>query len=144
MKTKNDWKKLAVMGLSTGVLAVSGIAEGADRHSQTNSEEVDINDGNLNYHLLSDDEMRIELSPQGLQIYDSLDEEGKALAREVASSRCNGTNQCAGLNACKTDQNACLGKGTCKYTTKCSISDKNVAVKLVRDKMAKKRAGAVQ
>lgn len=142
----NNLKKLALLGLSTGMLAVSGVANAADKSDSSPNEytDEDPNDGNLNYHLLTEDELLIELSPEGAAMYNSLDEEGKELAREVASSRCNGTNKCAGLNACRTQKNSCAGKGACQGKSKCGISDKNLAVKLVRDKMAKKRENAIQ
>ena len=41
----------------------------------------------------------------GEALYNSLNAEGKALARQVASQRCNGTNECRGLNACQTETN---------------------------------------
>lgn len=142
----NDWKKLAILGLSTGLLAVTSGARGEDYSNDSNSEysQEDPNDGNLNYHLMSEDELLLELSPEGAAMYNSLDDEGKALAREVASSRCNATNKCAGLNACRTKNNECAGKGSCQGQSKCGVSDKNLAVKLVRDKMAKKRENAVK
>lgn len=96
--------------------------------------------GSLGYHLMTEDELLSELNDEGTKLYQSLSPEGKALVRKMASARCNGTNDCAGLNACATDKNSCAGKGKCKGQGKCSFADKNLAVKLVADKMAKKRA----
>ena len=96
--------------------------------------------GNMGYHLMTEDELLLELNDEGTKLYNSLDAEGKALAREVASARCNGTNKCSGLNACAGPNNACAGKGKCQGQTKCAFSDKNLAVKVVVEKMAKKRA----
>lgn len=106
--------------------------------------EYDPNDENIGYHLMTDDEIRIELNEEGLRMYNQLDEAGKELARKVASVRCQATNECKGLNACKTDKNECAGKGSCKHTGKCAISDKNLAVKLVYDKLNKKRTDALK
>jgi hypothetical protein len=39
-----------------------------------------------------------------------------------------------------TYKNSCAGKGSCKGQGKCAISYKNLAVKLVYNKMAAKRA----
>ena len=77
-------------------------------------------------------------------MYKSLSPEGKKLALYAASQRCDHTNQCAGLNACQNDDHGCAGKGSCKGKGKCALADKNLAVKLVSDKMAKKRAQASQ
>jgi hypothetical protein len=101
-------------------------------------------DGNLGYHLMTEEELFLELNDQGKALYNRLDAEGKALALKVASQRCDHTNECAGLNGCETEKNSCEGKGACKGQGKCAIADKNLAVKLVFEKMAKKRAKAAQ
>ncbi len=175
---KIDYKKIALLGLATG-LVLSGqtltahdlnittahlmVAKGCPGHGcpqkkltasrdlpkSATSESVDTslteemqkaNDQNMNYKLLSEDELLLELSPDGTKQYLSLTPEGKALARYVASQMCNMTNACQGLNACETEKNKCAGKGSCKGQGKCAFSDKNLAVKVVTDKMAKKRA----
>jgi hypothetical protein len=63
------------------------------------------------------------------------------LTLQVASQRCNGTNECKGLNACATDKNECAGKGDCKGKSKCAFSDKNLVIDIVlkRDQMKDKR-----
>ncbi len=94
---------------------------------------------NSGYHVLTEDELVGQLNATGLKLYMSLDDEGKALARKVASQLCNGTNDCKGLNSCKTDQNNCAGQGSCRGKTKCAIGDKNLAVKLAAKHMAEKR-----
>lgn len=98
------------------------------------------NDGNLGYHLMSEDELMLELNDEGVKQYQSLSAEGKALARELASQRCNNTNTCRGKNACKTEANDCAGQGSCKARSKCAFSDKNLAVKIAAKLMAEKRA----
>lgn len=110
----------------------------SDTQEDSNTQE-DPNDGNLGYHLMTEDELLLELTENGKRIYNSLDAKGKELALKVASGRCDHTNECAGLNSCQTDNNDCAGKGECKGTGKCAIADKNLAVKLVYEKMAKKR-----
>ena len=97
-------------------------------------------EGNMGYHLMTEQELLMELNDNGIKLYKSLDPEGKALARLVASQRCNATNACKGLNACQTEKNACAGKGDCKAKGKCAFSDKNLAVKVVAKKMAEKRS----
>lgn len=99
----------------------------------------DPNDQNIGYHLLTDDELTLELNDDALKVYERMPPESKALVRLVASARCNGTNECKGLNACKTETNNCAGQGSCKGTGKCAVSDKNLAVRLVADKMKEKR-----
>jgi hypothetical protein len=105
---------------------------------------VDPNDGNLGYHMMTEQELMLELNPEGVRMYKSLSPEGKALALQVASMRCNASNSCRGLNACKTDKNDCAGQGQCKGQGKCAIADKNLAVKLVYKKMQEKRSNALR
>jgi hypothetical protein len=148
-----EFKKLAIMGLASGLLVSSQISaqdtspknsnKSVQGNTQSNTDkDADDNDGNMDYHLMTEDELLLELDSEGTKMYKSLTPEGKALALKVASARCDHTNECAGLNACQTPEHACAGKGTCKHTGKCAIADKNLAVKLVRDKMAKKRQQA--
>jgi hypothetical protein len=148
---KRRLNRLALMGILGGLLAVQ------HAHAETESkppppveaakdkaQPQDPSEGNLGYHLMTEDELMLELNPEGIKLYKSLDAEGKKLALEVASQRCGKSNKCAGLNACQTDYNACAGKGPCAGKGKCALADKNLAVKIVADKMAKKRAEAAQ
>lgn len=96
--------------------------------------------GNLGYHLMTEDELSLEVNDEGMKLFQSLDAEGKALALKVASQRCAQTNFCRGLNACATDKHKCAGEGECKGQGKCGFADKNLAVKVVAKKMAQKRA----
>lgn len=149
---KKSLKKLAFLGLASGLLAAqhaeanqpSSSASKEAAKAEYSSNPDDPNAGNLGYHLMTEDELLLELNDEGTKLYKSLDADGKLLAREVASMRCNGTNKCQGLNACRTEENECAGKGKCRGQGKCAISDKNFAVKLVAEKMAKKRAKAQQ
>jgi hypothetical protein len=114
----------------------------SDSNKGPNEYSSDPNDGNLGYHLMTEQELLLELNDEGIKLYKSLDDEGKELARFVASQRCQNSNKCKGLNACQTAKNACAGKGACKGQGKCAFSDKNLAVKVVATKMAEKRAKA--
>lgn len=150
---KCDLNRLALLGVASGLIVLcqstASAAESqapdqtksadksADKKADKNNDK-NADDGNLGYHLYTEDELLLELNDQGIALYNSLDAKGKALARYVASQRCNSTNVCQGLNACATDKNPCAGKGPCKAQGKCAIADKNLAVKIVADKLAKK------
>lgn len=137
---KRSFKQKTLLGIIAGCLAANPLlAADATATKPAAKTADDPNAGNLGYHLLTEDELMLDLNDEGAKLYQSLTPEGKALAREVASTRCNGSNQCAGLNACASDKNKCLGLGSCKGQSKCAISDKNLAVKLVAKKMADKR-----
>jgi len=145
---RQDFINLALTGIATGALVASPLAANAAASNgktnggsaSTHTPDEDRNEGNVGYHVMSEDELLLQLTPEGVKMYQSLDAKGKGLALLVASSRCDGTNECKGLNACQTEKNDCAGKGPCKGQGKCAFSDKNLAVKLVRDKMAGKRA----
>lgn len=159
---KRELRQLALLGLSSGLLLANQLSAqdakkppttaakeetkstSKDTSKESSADSEDANDGNLNYHVMTEGELMLELNSRGKTMYDSLDGNGKALALLVASMMCNGTNPCAGLNSCQTDKHDCAGKGDCKNTGKCATSDKNLAVKLVYDKMAKKRANAAK
>lgn len=132
MKKRNFFALLA--------LGLSGSFLGAAETPKNDKPAADPAYGNMGYHLMTEDELLLELNDDGIKLYNSLDAEGKALAREVASARCNGTNKCSGLNACAGPNNSCAGQGKCQGQSKCAFSDKNLVVKLVAEKMAKKRA----
>lgn len=138
---KHDFKKLALLGICAGAL-ISSNSLSADANADAKIKEN--NEANMNYHLMTEDELLLELSPEGEALYNSLDAEGKNLARHTASQMCSGTNLCMGLNACKTDKNECAGKGACKALGKCAFSDKNLAVRVVADKMKAKRKALAQ
>ena len=108
--------------------------------SGSDGKKSDANDSNLGYRLLSEDELLLELNDHGTKLYNSLDQKSKTLVRTVASARCNGTNECSNLNACKTEENQCAGQGSCQGQGKCAFADKNLAVKVVYDKMNNKRS----
>lgn len=150
MKNKK-MKDFALLGLAAGLMINTPANAITATNAKTTTDQVkkavkaeadqdDPNKGNLGYHLMTEDELMLELSDEGAKTYNSLTPEGKALARFVASQRCNGSNECKGLNACQTDTNKCAGNGSCKGTSKCAFADKNLAVKVVAKKMAEKRS----
>ncbi|MBA3722683.1 MAG: hypothetical protein H0W88_09825 [Parachlamydiaceae bacterium] len=164
MTKKSKLNRLMIAGMATGLLLSQNINAATDQNKSksetkeaTNSQDsskgtyketdslLDLaaeTGGNVGYHLMTEDELMIQLNDEGAKLYKSLSPEGKKLALSVASRSCNGTNECIGLNACATKDNSCAGKGKCKGQTKCAISDPNFAVKLVANKMAKKREDA--
>lgn len=158
MKNKN-FLELALLGLASGLMMSSASTEQSgsantspaaekstaiDKSDKVNKDndmqDDDPNKGNLGYHLMTDDELLLELNDDTTKLYNTLTAEGKALARFVASQRCNGSNECKGLNACETETNKCAGQGGCRGKSKCAFADKNLAVKVVAKKMAEKRA----
>lgn len=141
---KQDWKALVLVSLSTGILISAQASNKAKSTDSQNSVSQDANEGNMNYHLMTEEELLMELTPEGAAMYKSLSPEGKKMALKTASMMCNSSNPCKGLNACKDDKHDCAGKGDCSGKGVCAFSDKNLAVKVVRDKMAAKRDGLRQ
>lgn len=139
---KNDFKKMALMGLASGCLLSSETVQAADAKANGKASTEFQDNGNIGYHLFSEDELLMELNDEGTKSYEALSPEGKALARKLASQRCNASNDCKGQNACRTDVNECAGKGGCKGKSKCSFSDKNLAVKVASGLMKSKREKA--
>lgn len=138
MKRK-DFKSLVLMGVASSLLVSAQAMADTTDSSGSSTESSDPNDGNLGYHLMTEEELFLELTPEAMAQYKALPPEGKKLAREVASMRCASSNLCKGLNACKGPKNDCAGKGECKGTGKCGLSDKSLAIKLVTDKLAKEK-----
>ena len=141
---KRSLKSTAIVGLAAGLAIAGQLQAEAKAAASKATETPDPNAGNLGYHLLTEDELLLDLNDEGYKLYMNLSPEGKSMAREVASMRCQGSNLCQGLNACATEHNACAGQGKCKGTGKCAISDKNLAVKLVAKKMNEKRTEALK
>lgn len=65
--------------------------------------------------------------------------EGQNLAMKLSQQSCKGRNSCAGQNACAGANNSCAGKGSCKGTSSKPFEDKNKAVDVAQQVMAKKR-----
>lgn len=122
----------------------------ADRESTKNipyyspDKDDDSKDDDQKPHLMTEDELVAQLNENGIAMYKSLSPEGKALARLVASQSCYHANFCAGLNGCETEYNSCSGQSQCRGRGNCAMANKSLAVKLVYDKMTKKRAFAAQ
>lgn len=150
---RRDLKKLALLGITGGIvlsqqlqadeeidqykIQVSSLLaanSSNSTHGPAMSDE-DPNAGNLGYHLMTEDELMLELNTEGQRMFNEMSPKYKKMALEVASARCANTNACKGLNACKTEKNDCAGKASCKGQGKCGISDKNLAVRLVYNKM---------
>lgn len=161
MMKKRDLKKLALLGIAGGIVLANSIeaeeksddyqikissllaantSTSSHQKSTDSSTPEDPNAGNLGYHLMSEDELLLELNDEAQRMYNSMDATNKKLAREVASARCANTNACKGLNACKTAKNSCAGQASCKGQGKCGMADKNLAVRIVYNKMMKKNS----
>ncbi len=144
---KSHVTSLIITGVTAGVL-VSNLSLTANEQTTASTpsflERVASTGGNITYQLMTEDELLLQLNEEGTKIFNSLSPEGRELALKIASRSCNNTNECAGTNACRTDKNKCAGQGSCTGTTKCSVSDKNFAVKIAAKKMAEKRSQALQ
>jgi len=140
---------LMVTGICSGIF-FSQLIQAADKNTKNEKankkpnliELAEATNGNITDHLMTEDELLLQLNSDGAKVYHSLSPEGKQLALRTASRSCNGNNECKGLNACASEQNKCLGLGECKGTTKCAISDPNLAVRLAAKKMQEKRLKA--
>lgn len=159
---KQNLKSLAITGLAAGLLVSSqgisaekakqqpvaqqGKATTAPKKTAAKEDSFDTAfekyDGNITYHLMTEEELKRELTPSGQKMYDSLTPEYKELARKVASTTCSGMNPCAGFGGCRSKDNACSGQNKCEGKGTCATSDKNISVKRVYDKMVEKRAKA--
>jgi hypothetical protein len=137
-------QQLILTGILTG--AIISQAKSWSQEALSDREFMELikeTGGNITYQQLDEEGLLLELSADNAQTFRSLSSEGKKLALQLASRSCNGTNDCKGQNACRTDLNKCAGMGTCKGTTKCAFSDKNVAVRVAAKLMAEKRAKAI-
>lgn len=134
---------LAKSCASCKAVAIGDGLKKADSTVTADDDYSDLKDGNTGIQTVSEAELLSQLNDEGKANYNSLSPEGKELARQVASQKCNAQNTCKGLNSCKTDKNSCAGKGSCKGQSKCSFTDKNLAVKLVSQKMAQQRSDAL-
>jgi hypothetical protein len=141
---KYEKKQLALRGILSAFITVHAALVGDENIQKYGVSTAVSERGNMGYHLMTEDELMLELNNEGVALYNSLDKEGKELARYVASQRCMASNACKGLNACQDAKHACMGKGECKGLGKCSVADKNLAVKLVAKKMAEKRQKAAE
>lgn len=140
---KEELKKIALSGFASGLL-ISSFTPIHAAETDIDKKIAEKNKENIGYHVMSEEELLSNLNAKGKERYESLDAEGKQIAIKVASMSCNGTNPCKGYGACKTDSHDCAGQNECRGQGKCAVGDKNFAVKLVYDKMQKKRAEALK
>ena len=133
MKKSKTLTKLAYMGLASGLVAACGTNEGHDHPNGSHNEEA---------ALMTEAELLSKLNARSRALYDSMDEEGKDLARQIASHSCKGQNACKGLNTCKSEQNACAGKGGCGGESTCK-AEPDLAVKIAAQHMAEQREEAL-
>lgn len=131
---KSDLKKLALLGLTAGLVCSCSEAGGENSKNGTSSHAT----------ILTEQELVNKLDDNGKRLFSSLSPEGKSLALQLASQSCKGQNTCAGLNSCKTSEHSCAGQGGCKGTSPGPFKDKNEAVKVAAKKMAEKRQDAMQ
>lgn len=127
---KNSLKKMALLGLTGGVLLAATGCEHSSGNKQSRSEMQ---------KQLTSAELYASLTAEEQKEYDSLNSEGKKLALQLANQGCKGENSCKGLNSCKSSENSCAGEGGCKGKSKGPFTDKNMAVKVAAKHMAKKR-----
>lgn len=140
MSQKHNLHKKMIAGLSAGIILVHISLNAGDTKEYSNLMQLAAESGgNITYHLMNKDELMLELTDEGVNLFNSLSPEGQQLALKIASRSCDGTNDCKGQNACRTKDNDCAGKGKCKGLTKCAVSDKNLAVKIAAQVMAEKR-----
>lgn len=142
MPQKNNLRNKMITGLTVGAVLAHCSVNGAASNEYPNLMQLAAESGgNITYHLMTADELMLELTNDGAKVFNTLSPEGQKLALKIASRSCDGTNDCKGQNACQTKNNQCAGKGQCKGTTKCAVGDKNLAVRLAAKIMAEKREG---
>lgn len=132
MKQSAKLKHLALLGLSTGL--VFG-CQSSDSSNGNDSQEEQA-------ALISESELLALLDAESKELFNALNDEGKALAITLASQQCAGKNGCAGLNSCADDNNACAGEGGCGGQSKGPFTDKNLAVKVAAKHMQEQRENA--
>lgn len=150
MKKNTNLKKIALFALTGGILMAQTQANAAQNNQYyrgNQSYTADATDASMNSsmqkssnHMMSEQDLLSQLSPEGKATFQGLSPEGKALALKLANQSCKGQNECKGMNSCKSNENSCAGQGGCKGTSKGPFTDKNVAVKVAAKKMAEKRS----
>lgn len=141
MKNKRPLPRLMILGITGGIILNNPLsAEDSPKQAFPSLMQLaESTNGNIASHQMTADELMLEVTDEGAKKFNALTPEGKELALKIASRGCNNENECKGQNACKTKDNQCAGQGQCKGTTKCAISDKNLAVELAAKIMADKR-----
>lgn len=131
---KNHLKKLALFGIA-GTLSVTCVGCGQTQTAKNGTSQT------TEQKKLSAQDLVSKLDAETKAIYDSLDDEGKALALDLANQSCKGKNTCKGLNSCQGSDHSCSGLGGCAGTSPGPFKNKNDAVKIAAKHMADKRAG---
>lgn len=148
---KHDLKKLALMGLTGGVLLSAQGVMADEQASTTVAASYGANNGcgganngsvPTQVKILTEDQLLLQLNDEGKRVYLSLDPKGKALALKMANQSCKGQNDCKGQGSCKNADNACAGQNACKGKSPEGFRDKNQAVKAAAKVMANKRGQA--
>ncbi len=141
---KCNFKQLALVGVTGAIFLTSQAnAQGYGAPVETKAlEEVKGSEvkKEVKKGPLTETQLLEVLNDEAKETFMSLSPEGKTLALKLANQTCKGANDCKGLNACKTLKNACAGQGLCKGQSKCGFEDKNQAVPIAADHMAKKRS----
>lgn len=141
MSKNLNLQQLMILGMVGGALFSRPCSAADEKGTKVPSllSAAEATNGNITYHLMTADELKLELTDDGAKQFDALSPEGQQLALKIASRSCDGTNDCKGQNACQTKENKCAGQGKCKGLTKCAFSDKILAVQVAAKIMAEKR-----
>ena len=165
---KNELKKLALMGLTGGLLFTmhtEASAQGYWWQQSTRSSYQQEESGNQRMmqqkqqrqqrqhqnnmenspsrtEQMTEQELLSQLNQQGRALYQSLDPKGKTLTLQLANQTCEGQNKCEGLNSCESDENGCSGEGGCKGQSPGPFKDKNQAVEVAAKHLAQERQEA--
>ena len=135
---KSNLTKLAMMGLVSGLLAG---CSGADKPAEESTGNMGDMMGKKIGEMagMNAENLMSQLNAESKKLFEDMDKEHQMKVLKVASQKCAGSNECAGLNACKSATNECAGMASCKGNGGCAFTDKNLAVKLVYKKMMEKR-----
>lgn len=144
MEKKTNLKKIALMGITGGILMAQAQANAAQQNGNfyNGSQYYTADESNSrgeSSSAVSEASFLSQLSQESKAVYQNLSREGKELALKLANQSCKGKNDCKGQNSCKTNENACAGEGGCKGQSQGPFTDKNVAVNVASMNMAKKR-----
>ncbi len=118
---KNDLAKLAMIGISAGLM-VGGCQQknGPDRNKASADEQMSP-DMQSYYNSLSSDAQKKFME---------LDAQHKMMAVEMAHQSCKGQNKCAGMGGCGTVDHKCAGQNSCKGQGGNPVKDASKAVEV--------------
>ena len=133
---KFDFKKLALMGITGGVMCATQVS--ADQPT-TNMDNRSATPNIPTPAKIDEAHFLKKLTPESKEMYMKMSPEGKALALKLANQGCTGKNDCKGLNSCTSANNTCAGKGGCKGTSPGPFTDMNKAVQVANKHMQEKR-----